>query len=202
MNYFVLLLKGGMITYIIFGASIIALTIIIERLFVLYHAKTDTDQFIQDIRDVIKEGRIKEAITVCSRSRSSVAKIIGAGLKRHNKPREEINDAIETAGRIELGRLEKNLTGLSSIAAITPLLGFLGTVTGMIRAFRAIQRLSGHVDVSILAGGIWEALVTTALGLAVAIPVIFAYNYLVSRIEGIVLETEKTSFELLDLITE
>jgi biopolymer transport protein ExbB len=123
------------------------------------------------------------------------------GIKRHDQSREEIKDSIESAGRAEIYQLEKGYGTLATIAGVAPLTGFLGTVTGMIRAFMRIQELGGNVNATVLAGGIWEALITTAAGLVVGILTLLAYNYLVSKVQRFVFQLEVSSSNLLELLT-
>lgn len=192
------------IILIIIGAcSILSFTIFIERLMNLRRSEIDTNRFIIDMRKTIKDGNIVEAVGICEGLGGTIANIVKAGLIKHSRGKEQIENSMEIAGLIEVARLEKNAKLLSIIAYITPLIGLLGTVLGFIQAF-AEMRMSGLVDIS--ASRIGEAmeyaLVTTAAGLVVAIPSIIAYNYIVSRVEGFVLEIQTTSAEIVDLLTE
>lgn len=193
----------NIILWIIAGCSLVSFTIFIERLLHLKKASLDTNQFLLSIRDCVKEGHLVEAIVLCEKKKASVSNIIKAGLLKHNREREVIERAMETAGLIEINDLEKNGKILSMIATICPLIGLLGTVLGFIQAFSEM-RASGLVDISAarLGGAMEYALVTTAAGLAVAIPTVLAYNYIVSRIETFVLEMQTTSFEVLDLLID
>jgi biopolymer transport protein ExbB len=139
-------------------------------------------------------------VAVCDETPGPVAHIVKAGILKHDRPKEEIKETIQDAGQHEIPRLEKNLSVLATIAHISPLLGLLGTVLGMIAAFQRIQAESGRVNAGDLAGGIWEALITTAAGLSVAIPTYVAYNYLVSRVNALVLDMEKSATEVVDLL--
>lgn len=155
------------------------------------------------MRKTIKDGNIVEAIGICDQTGGTIANIIKAGLIKHNRSKDQIENAMEIAGLMEIAQLEKNAKLLSIIGYIAPLIGLLGTVLGFIQAF-AEMRMSGLVDIS--ASRIGEAmeyaLVTTAAGLVVAIPSILAYNYLVSRVEGFILEIQTTSSEIVDLLTD
>lgn len=181
--------------------SIIGVTIFLERLFYLRKSEIDTNRFIIEIRNIIKEGNIVEAIHYCENTGGTIANIVKAALSRHDRSKEQIENAMEISGLIEIAQLEKNAKILSIIAHISPLVGLLGTVLGFIQAFSEM-RLSGLADIS--ANRIGEAmeyaLVTTAAGLVVAIPAILAYNYIVSRVEGFVLEIQTTSSEIVDLL--
>jgi len=193
----------NLILFIIIGCSVVSFTIFIERLMQLNRSEIDTNQFIISMRKTIKEGNLVEAIHVCEQTRGTIATIIKAGVLKHNRSKEQIESAMEMAGLIEIARLEKNAKILSLIAHVAPLIGLLGTVLGFIQAF-AEMRLSGLVDIS--ASRIGEAmeyaLVTTAAGLVVAIPSVLAYNYIVSRIEGFVLEIQTSSVEIVELLLE
>ena len=193
--------KGGPLMYLIIICSILAVTVFLERLIHLHRAKINTDKFMSGIRNIIKKGNIVEAISICEQTPGPVAYVLKEGLIRHEQDKDEIKEAIEEAGLQEVPRLEKNLVILATIAHITPLIGLLGTVSGMIKAFMKIQEKAGIVNPGDLAQGIWEALITTAAGLAVAIPAYVAYNYLVSRVDGFVLEMEKSSNELINILT-
>lgn len=193
----------NIILIIIAGCSILSFTIFIERVMLLRKSETDTNKFIINMRKTIKEGNIVEAIGICENTGGTIANIIKAGLIKHNRTKEQIENAMEIAGLIEISQLEKNAKILSIIAYITPLIGLLGTVLGFIQAFSEM-RMSGLVDISATRIGeaMEYALVTTAAGLVVAIPSIIAYNYIVSRVEGFILEIQTTSSEIVDLLTD
>lgn len=191
----------NLILFIIIGCSIVAFTIFIERLMQLRKSEIDTNQFIISMRKSIKDGNIVEAVKICEDTGGPIATIVKAGLTKHNRNKEQIESAMEISGLIEIARLEKNAKILSIIAYVAPLIGLLGTVLGFIQAF-AEMRLSGLVDISATRIGeaMEYALVTTAAGLVVAIPSILAYNYIVSRVEGFVLEMQTSSAEIVDLL--
>ncbi len=192
---------GGPLMYPILLCSILFLAILIERLYHYHRARIDTTQFISGIRTILRKREIPEAISFCDNTPGPVAHIVKAGILRHDLPKEEIKETIGDAALHEIPRLEKNLNVLATVAHIAPLLGLLGTVLGMIGAFQRIQTEGGRVNAADLAGGIWEALITTAAGLSVAIPAYVAYNYLVSRVNALVLDMEKSATEVVDLLT-
>jgi biopolymer transport protein ExbB len=192
---------GGPLMYPILLCSILFLAILIERLYHYHRARIDTSEFISGIRQVLKRRDIAEAVSLCEETPGPVAHIVQAGIRKHGRPKEEIKETIGDAAHREIPRLEKNLNVLATVAHVAPLLGLLGTVLGMIAAFQEIQRQSGRVNATDLAGGIWEALVTTAAGLSVAIPAYVAYNYLVSRVGALVLDMERSATEIVDLLT-
>ena len=184
--------------------SIFAFAIFLERIFNLHRARIDTADFMNKIGSTLKRNKVMEAIEMCNNTPGPIASIMKAGILKHDRPRNEIREAIEDAGVHEVPRLEKNLSALATIASISPLLGLLGTVTGMVRCFQVIQEKSttlNPINPGDLAGGIWEALITTVAGLIVAIPTYVAYNYLVSRVDSFVLEMEKAATELVNILT-
>ncbi|MBM3246656.1 MAG: MotA/TolQ/ExbB proton channel family protein [Candidatus Omnitrophica bacterium] len=205
MSMWQLFLAGGPVMWPILLCSIFALAIILEKFWHLHKIKIDAQDFLSSILDKMKHHQIKEALQVCDSVHSPLANILKAGILKYDRTRIQIKEAIEDASLYEIPRLEKNLSTLATIAHISPLLGLLGTVTGMVRCFQVIQAkaTSFHpVSPGDLAGGIWEALLTTVAGLVVAIPTFVAYNYLVSRINSFILEMEKASTELVNFLTE
>lgn len=191
----------NIILLIIGFCSVLSFAIFFERFLHLRHSEIDTNQFILDLRKSINEGNIVEAIQVCESTKGTISNIVKAGLMKHNRTKEQIENAMEVTGLIEIAQLEKNAKILSIIAHIAPLIGLLGTVLGFIQAFSEM-RASGLVDISATRIGeaMEYALVTTAAGLVVAIPSVLAYNYIVSRVEGFVLEIQTTSSEIVDLL--
>jgi len=191
----------NLILFIIIGCSVASFTIFIERLLQLRRSEINTNQFIIAMRQAVQAGHIVEAVQICENTGGTIASIVKAGLLKHHRSKEQIEGAMELAGLIEVAQLEKNAKVLSIIAHIAPLIGLLGTVLGFIQAFSEM-RLSGLVDISATRIGeaMEYALVTTAAGLVVAIPSVLAYNYIVSRIEGFVLEIQTTSAEIVDLL--
>ena len=205
MSFWQVFLSGGPVMWPILLCSIFALAIIIEKFWHLNKIRIDTQKFLSDILDKIKRHEIKEALQVCDKTNSPISHILKAGILKYDRTREQIKEAIEDASLYEVPKLEKNLSALATIAHISPLLGLLGTVTGMVRCFQTIQAkaTSFHpVSPGDLAGGIWEALLTTVAGLIVAIPTFVAYNYLVSHVNNFILEMEKASTELVNFLTE
>ena len=160
---------------------------------------------MEQIAKCLKRNRVMEALELCDRTPGPIANILKAGVLKHDRLRQEIREAIEDASIHEVPRLEKNLPVLATVAHIAPLLGLLGTVTGMVQAFQVIQSKASSVNPvnpGDLAGGIWQALLTTVFGLCVAIPTFVAYNYLVSRVDGFVLDMERSATDLLNILGE
>ena len=178
------------------------MTFFFERLFYLKKSEININKFIISLRKGIREHNIIEAIRVCEDAKGAISNIIKAGLLKHERSKEEIETSMEVAGLNEIAKLEKNVKVLSIISHIAPLIGLLGTVLGFIQAFSEM-RTAGLMDISTTRVGeaMEYALVTTAAGLVVAIPTIIGYNYLVSRIKGLVLEIQTTSAEVVDLLT-
>jgi biopolymer transport protein ExbB len=188
---------------ILIGLSSVAiLAIFVERYLTLRTVKINSRSFILKVKNLLLKNQLEEAIRIAKQTPGPVAAITKAALERYKQPKEEIKEAIDTAGRGQVYQLEKYLGALATLAAITPMLGFLGTVTGMIKAFMKIEALSGNVGPGVLAGGIWEALVTTAAGLLVGIVAIIFYNYLQGQIQRLVFEMEDSSTELIDMVRE
>ncbi len=185
--------------------SIFALAIILEKFWHIHKIRIDTQQFLSSILEKMKRHQVKEALEICEKTKSPISHILKAGILKYDRTRPQIKEAIEDASLYEIPRLEKNLTMLATIAHISPLLGLLGTVTGMVRCFQTIQSKAASfhpVSPGDLAGGIWEALLTTVAGLIVAIPTFIVYNYLVSHINSFILDMEKASKELVNFLTE
>ena len=202
MSIFSIVLKGGWILVPIFIASVIAVAIIIDRYFIIRKSKLNVPSFMVKIRSYLKKRDIAGAIDFCMEDKSPSANIIKKGLKKYNLGHERVKEAIENAGKQEINKLEKGLNILATISGVAPLLGFLGTVTGMISAFMRIEDLQGAANPSDLAGGIWEALLTTAFGLAVGIIAFTFYNYLVASINKLVLDMEVISNDVVDILEE
>ena len=205
MSIWQVFLAGGPVMWPIFLCSVFALAIILEKFWYLHKISIDTQEFLKKILDKMKRHDTKEALSICDNTKSPVANILKAGILKYDRPRPQIIEAIEDASLYEIPKIERNLNALATIAHVSPLLGLLGTVTGMVRCFQTIQAKAASfhpVSPGDLAGGIWEALLTTVAGLIVAIPTFIAYNYLVSRINHFILEMEKASTELINFLTE
>lgn len=202
MNLLEIFFKGGVIMWFILLSSIIGLAVVIDRFIVLRRAKINVPAFMVRIRGFIKKKDISGAISYCMQEKSPVSNIVRKGLKKYKFGHDRVKEAIENAGSQEISKLEKGLIVLASVAGIAPLLGFLGTVTGMIQAFMTIQDLAGAANPSDLAGGIWEALITTAFGLIVGIPALALYNYFLSAVKKLVGEMETVANDVIDVIQE
>jgi biopolymer transport protein ExbB len=202
MDLLSIFVKGGIVMYFILASSIVAAAIAIEKFMVLKKAKVNIPAFLIKLRALIKKKDLEGALSYCMQERTPVSNIVKKGLKKIRFGHQRVVEAIESAGRQEISKLEKGLSILASIAGIAPLLGFLGTVTGMIGAFMKIQELQGSANPADLAGGIWEALITTAFGLIVGIPALALYNYFVSKIHKMVVDMERISNDLIDMLDD
>ena len=200
MSLWDLFLLGGFTMWPILLCSFIGIYIIIERFLVLRKSNANVAQFMLNIKVLLRKNDIRSAIDLCNSVHVPVSRMLKQGILRYNRGSKIIREAIEGAGMEEIYKLEKGLSILATIAGIAPLLGFLGTITGIIGAFQSIQAAGGVVSANDLAGGIWEALLTTAFGLIVGIPAYFFYNYFVNKIKRYVFEMESSSGEFLDLI--
>jgi len=193
--------KGGSIMYPLLLTSVLAGAYIIERLFTYQFAKIDARKFTDEIIELVKAGKRTEAIELCKKTRGPIAAVFKAVLDRAHRGVAAAEKAAANSGAVELAFLERGLIVLASVSTIAPILGFLGTVTGMIRAFEGIAR-AGEVKPTVVASGISEALITTATGLAISFPVLIMYNYFTSKIDRFVLEMEESTTELIDAVED
>lgn len=194
------LILGGWIMLPIVILSVLAIFLFVERLVTIRRAKIDPEVITKRVRDYVQAGDVRGAMGFCESQEKPITRILRHGLERLGRPIAEIQDAVQAQGKHEAFLLEKRTEFLASIAGIAPMLGFLGTVTGMIRAFQEIQSLQGNVNPSVLAGGIWEALVTTAAGLVVGILAFFFYNFLMTRIKRLINDMERSATDFIDLL--
>jgi biopolymer transport protein ExbB len=197
-----LALKGGWIMGILAILSIIAVYIFIERFLSIKKASQDDKHFMNNIRDFMHNGRLDSALALCRNNDSPIARMIEKGLIRIGRPLSDINSAIENVGKLEVAKMEKNIAGLATIAGAGPMLGFLGTVIGMIVAFYDMSMAGNNIDIALLSNGIYQAMVTTVGGLIVGILAFVFYNILVARIEKLVFILEARASEFMDLLHE
>ncbi|MGA7160115.1 MAG: MotA/TolQ/ExbB proton channel family protein [Bacteroidota bacterium] len=197
MNILEFFLKGGIIMWPILFCSLVAVAIIIERFVVLHGAKIDTKSLMLKLRSALSRNDVVGALNACAQSNASVPTVLRKGIAGLEGGHEGVRAIIESAGKEEINRLENHLGILANIAGIGPMLGFLGTVVGMINAFRTIEMLGGNVNSGNLAGGIWEAMLSSASGLIVGIPALGFYNYFVGRVSQITFSLETATEEFL-----
>lgn len=196
------LVRGGWLMLPILLLSLLAVYVLVERLLALRRAQADPEVITSRIKQYVRAGDVRGAIAYCEAQDKPITRILRHGLERLGRPIAEIQDAVQATGKHEAFELEKRTNLLASVAAIAPMLGFLGTVLGMIRAFQEIQNLQGNVNPSVLAGGIWEALLTTAAGLAVGILAQFFYNVIMGRIGRQINNMERSATDFIDLLQE
>ncbi len=193
---------GNIIMIALLILSIFAVYIIIERYFAIKKASKEDTNFMNQIKDFILDGKIDAAKSLCKMNQTPISKMIEKGISRIGKPLSDIGTAVETTGKLELNKLEKNLSTLATISGAAPMIGFLGTVVGMIMVFHKMASAGGNIDVEMLSSGIYTAMVTTVAGLIVGIIAYIAYNLLVAKVEKIVFVMEARTTEFLDILYE
>jgi biopolymer transport protein ExbB len=199
-SFFEILSQGGLLMIPLFILSVLTIYVIAERWRFLENSKMDTNTILNNIEALLKSGSQQRALQYCDEFNKPLARILKAGIRKLGRPIVEIQESLKKAGKKEIFQLEKRMDWLATIAGVAPLIGFTGTVTGMIRAFMDIQSLQGNVNPSVLAGGIWEALITTATGLIVGIIAYGFYNFLLGKINRLIFELENASADFVDLL--
>lgn len=202
MSILSLAVKGGFMMIPILILSVIAIYIFFERLLTINKASREPDSFMGRVKELVLKGDVTGAKLLCAQTQSPIARMIEKGISRIGSPLKNIEASIENVGKIEIFKLEKNLNSLATISGAAPMMGFLGTVIGMVEAFIAISQEEGSVSPKLLSSGIYTAMITTVAGLIVGIIAYLAYNYLVSRVQKIVHRMEYTSIEFVDLLQE
>ena len=202
MNMLDMAVKGGWIMIVLGILSIICFYILFERIYVIRKAGKEDPMFMDRIKDYILSGEIKSAINYCHTMNTPSARMIEKGINRLGRPINDVQAAIENVGNLEVAKLEKGLTVMATIAGGAPMIGFLGTVTGMVRAFYEMANAGNNIDITLLSGGIYEAMITTVGGLVVGIIAMFAYNYLVTLVDGVVNKMEAKTMAFMDLLNE
>jgi len=200
-----LLASGGPVMWLILIAAATAAVVFIERALFCHRSQINSAEFLNGVRTVIKRGNVVEAISICDATPGPVARLVKAAILHREQGRDRVREAVEEAGLTEVPRLEEKLNLLATIAQISPLLGLFGTVVGFIRMFMNLQSAGLYAHISgdhSLAEGVWEALICAAGGIAVAIPAHAGYNYLVSRVNKIVLDMERAAAEIVNIVTE
>lgn len=194
--------KGGWLMLVLLALSIIAIYIFGQKWWLIRKAGKIDKNFMKDIDDFIREGKIRSALSLCEQYDSPVARLVQKGIERMGRPLQDIQTAVENMGNVEVARLEKGLPILATIAGGAPMIGFLGTVMGMIQAFFNMSQAGNNIDISLLSGGIYTSMVTTVGGLIVGILAYFGYNYLTSSISNLVFKMESTTIDFMDLLHE
>jgi len=201
-SYLDLAFKGGWVMVPIALLSLIAIYVFIERFMTLRNAGKIDQNFMNRIKDYIHDGKVESALALCQSTSNPLARMIEKGVSRIGRPLNDINTAIQNIGQVEIYKLEKGLAVLASVAGGAPMLGFFGTVLGMVKTFMDMSSAGNSLDIGVLSNGIYIALITTVGGLLVGIPAYFAYNYLVARVEELVNRLEAYSMEFMDLLNE
>jgi biopolymer transport protein ExbB len=197
-----LTIKGGWVMIPIILLSFVAVYIFIERYYVIRKASNEDINFMNRIKDYIHDGKIDAAVALCRSTDSPSSRMIEKGITRLGRPLQDISTAIENVGKLEISKLEKGFPTLATITGAEPMLGFLGTVIGMVQSFYAMSQAGNNIEVSMMSDGIYTALITTVAGLIVGIAGYFAYNTLVVRVERVVFNLEATLTEFMDILNE
>ncbi len=201
-DYIDMAIRGGWIMIPLFLLSVISVYIFFERYFAIKRSSKVDDTFMNRIKDYIHDGKIDSALGLCQSQDSPIARMIEKGITRIGRPLNDVNTAIENVGNLEISKMEKGLSLLATVSGGAPMIGFLGTVIGMIRAFFDMANAGNNIDVGVLSEGIYTAMVTTVTGLLIGIIAYFAYNYLVTRVDNVVHNMQSHALEFLDLLNE
>ncbi len=202
LSFFELATKGGWIMIVLAFLSVVAVYIFIDRFIAIKKASREQKSFMDNIRNFILEGKIEQALDTCRINDGPIARMIEKGVMRIGRPLSDVNTAIENVGKQEVAKLEKGLPILASIAGGAPMIGFLGTVIGMVRAFYDMATAGNNIDVTLLSNGIYTAMVTTVGGLVVGIIAYFGYNILVARVSNLVTQLEAKTTEFMDILNQ
>ncbi|MBN2632616.1 MAG: MotA/TolQ/ExbB proton channel family protein [Bacteroidales bacterium] len=202
LTLFDLAMKGGWVMIPLILLSFVGAYIFIERFYVIRKATKEDQNFMNRIKDYIHEGRIEAAMALCKATSSPSARMVEKGINRLGRPLQDISTAIENVGKLEISKLEKGFPTLATITGAEPMLGFMGTVIGMIQSFYAMSQAGNNIEVALLSNGIYTALITTVTGLFIGILGYFAYNTLVVRVEKVVFNLEATLTEFMDILNE
>jgi len=197
-----LLSHGGPVIWLILIAAVIALVVFVERALFCHRSQINSAEFLNGVRTVLKRENIVEAISICDATPGPVARIVKAAIINREKGRDRVREAVEEAGLTEVPRLEEKLNLLATIAQIAPLMGLFGTILGFMDIFGQLKADGLYAQYSLMALGIWKALICAAAGIGVAIPAHAGYNYLISRINKIVLDMERAAAEIVNIVTE
>ena len=202
MSFWNLFNSGGWLMWVLLALGGIAIFLFVERFIAIRKASRMDMNFMNRIRDKISEGKIQSAIESCKRTNTPIARMVEKGIERIGRPMPEIQNAIENQANLEVSKLSAGLPYLAMISGGAPMIGFLGTVIGLVQAFMAMEGLGGTVDISVLAGGMYVAMLTTVGGLLVGIPAYFGYNYLVARIDRLIFQMEANSIAFMDILNQ
>jgi biopolymer transport protein ExbB len=193
---------GGPIMWVLLLGSILAVAVFVERVVLFHRSSVNVDRFLKGIAVLLRSGRYEEALERCDESYGPAVRVVQAAIIKRKLPKNELREIVQEVAQLQMPRLEANIPLLSTVGYISPLLGLLGTVIGMIKAFQELNQAMGASPINDLAAGIWEALITTAFGLVVAIPAYVAYNYLASRLNQLVTDMERCGIETMQILSE
>ncbi len=197
-----LIVNGGPVIWLILIAAATGAIVFIERALFCHRSQINSAEFLNGIRTVLKRDNVVEAVSICDATPGPVARLVKAAILNRDKGRERVREAVEETGLVEVPRLEEKLNLLATIAQISPLLGLFGTIVGFIEVFDHIEQAGLYSNIQLLSHGIWRALICAAAGIAVAIPAHAGYNYLVSRVNKIILDMERAAAEIVNVVTE
>jgi biopolymer transport protein ExbB len=197
-----LLAQGGPVIWLILIAAAAAAVVFLERVLFCHRSQINSAEFLNGVRTVIKRGNVVEAISICDATPGPVARLVKAAILHREHGRDRVREAVEEAGLTEVPQLEERLNLLATIAQIAPLLGLFGTIVGFIQVFMKLQSVGMYANLGTLSTGVWQALICAAAGIGVAIPAHAAYNYLVSRVNKIILDMERAAAEIVNIVTE
>ncbi|MDR0532457.1 MAG: MotA/TolQ/ExbB proton channel family protein [Verrucomicrobiales bacterium] len=202
LSLFEIIQRGGPVMGLLFLCSVLAIGVFAERLIFFHRCSINLNHFLKGITNLLRQGRYDEAVERCDEAYGPAVKVVQTGIIKRELPKSELREVLQEAAQLQIPRLESNMILLSTIASIAPLLGLLGTVIGMFKTFEQMNISVGAAPISDLSGGIWEALMTAAAGLMVAIPCYVAYNYLTIRLNAIVADIERAGIEIVQLVNE
>ena len=197
-----ILSHGGVVFLLILLAGAVAIVVFIERFFHCHRAQINSTEFLNGVRNVLRRDNVVEAVSICDATPGPVARLVKTAILNRDNGRDRVRESLEEAGLVEVPRLEEKLNLLATIAQLSPLLGLFGTVIGLMKTFDGIQYAGPVAHAGDLAAGVWTSLICCAAGLAVSIPAHAAYNYLVSRVNSIVLDMERAATEIVNIVTE
>ena len=197
-----LLANGGPVSWLILIAAATAAVVFVERALFCHRSQINSAEFLNGVRTVLKRDNVVEAVSICDATPGPVARLVKAAILNRDKGRDRVREAVEEAGLVEVPRLEEKLNLLATIAQIAPLLGLFGTIVGFIDIFGQIEEKGLYAHIELLSHGVWKALICAAAGIGVAIPAHAGYNYLVSRVNKIVLDMERAAAEIVNIVTE
>jgi biopolymer transport protein ExbB len=197
-----LLANGGPMMWLLLVLSGVAIAVFIERVLYCHRSQINSAEFLNGVRTVLKRDNVVEALSICDATPGPVSRLVRTAIVNRDKGKEALREALEDAGLVEVPRLEAKLNLLATVAQIAPLLGLLGTVLGFISMFMRLQEAGVYAHIGQMSGGIWQALISAAAGIAVAIPTHVGYNYLVSRVNAIVLDMERSATEIVNILTD